>query len=102
MKRVKPFDDLMYFPTTLGMEAATESYRTKLDPEGLCVCPYLYIYPNVDAKPADDQNAVIIAAPDSRFIDRWLESYQTYEEGSWAHHSVVVPWVCYPIPKSNR
>jgi len=43
---------------------------------------------------ADVQNAVIIASPDSRFVDRWLESYQTYEEGSWAHHSVVVPWVC--------
>jgi hypothetical protein len=37
MKRVKPFDDLMYFPTTLGMEASPDSRRTKLDPEGLCV-----------------------------------------------------------------
>jgi hypothetical protein len=40
----------------------------------------------------DSQNAVIVAAPDSRFIDRWLESYQTFDEGVWAHHSVVVPW----------
>jgi len=39
--RVKPFDDLMYFPTTLGMESATDSTRSKLDPQGLCVCsPY--------------------------------------------------------------
>jgi hypothetical protein len=35
--RTKSFDDLMYFPTTLGMESATESYRSPLDPEGLCV-----------------------------------------------------------------
>lgn len=35
--RVKPFDDLLYFPTTLGMESATDSGRSKLDPEGLCV-----------------------------------------------------------------
>ena len=42
---------------------------------------------------AHGQNAVIIAAPDSRFVDRWLESYQTFDEGVWAHHSVVVPWV---------
>jgi hypothetical protein len=47
------------------------------------------------------QNAVIISAPDSRFIDRWLESYQTYEEGNWAHHSVVVPWVSSPSFSSS-
>jgi hypothetical protein len=40
---VKPFDDLLYFPTTLGMESATDSRRSKLDPEGLCVCP-LYTF----------------------------------------------------------
>jgi hypothetical protein len=39
--RVKPFDDLLYFPTTLGMESATDSRRSKLDPEGLCVCPFV-------------------------------------------------------------
>lgn len=34
---VKPFDDLLYYPTTLGMEVATDSNRSPLDPEGLCV-----------------------------------------------------------------
>lgn len=33
----KSFDDLMYFPTTLGMEAKTDSSLSPLDPEGLCV-----------------------------------------------------------------
>jgi len=70
---IKPFDDLLYFPTTLGMEASPDSRRKPLDPEGLC-------------------NAVIIAANDARFIDRWLESYATFDEGIWAQHSVVVPW----------
>jgi hypothetical protein len=42
--RVKPFDDLLYFPTTLGMESATDSRRSKLDPEGLCVCTFLIFY----------------------------------------------------------
>jgi hypothetical protein len=42
--RVKPFDDLLYFPTTLGMESATDSRRSKLDPEGLCVRLMLPFY----------------------------------------------------------
>lgn len=33
----KPFDDLLYYPTTLGMEASPDSRRSALDPEGLCV-----------------------------------------------------------------
>ncbi|KNX49801.2 hypothetical protein CNBG_9579 [Cryptococcus deuterogattii R265] len=32
----KPFDDLLYYPTTLGMEASPDSRRSALDPEGLC------------------------------------------------------------------
>ncbi|KAL7421236.1 hypothetical protein Q5752_004121 [Cryptotrichosporon argae] len=69
----KSFDDLYYFPTTMGMEAATESYRSALDPTGLC-------------------NAVIISAPNAPFIDRWLLSYESFEEGNWAGHSVEKPW----------
>lgn len=34
---VKPFDDLLYATTTMGMEASPDSRRTALDPEGLCV-----------------------------------------------------------------
>jgi hypothetical protein len=34
---VKPFDDLLYATTTMGMEASPDSRRTPLDPEGLCV-----------------------------------------------------------------
>ncbi|WVF72813.1 hypothetical protein IAT40_007631 [Kwoniella sp. CBS 6097] len=70
---IKPFDDLLYFPTTLGMEASPDSRRTALDPEGLC-------------------NAIIISEPGSTFIDRWLASYESFEGGVWAHHSVVKPW----------
>lgn len=35
---------------------------------------------------------MIISEPGSAFIDRWLASYETFDEGIWAHHSVVVPW----------
>ncbi|WVR07584.1 hypothetical protein IAU60_004626 [Kwoniella sp. DSM 27419] len=69
----RPFDDLLYYPTTLGMEASPDSRRPPLDPEGLC-------------------NAIIIAAPDSTFIDRWLASYDTFDGGVWAGHSVAKPW----------
>jgi len=55
------------------MEASPNSQRTFLDPEGLC-------------------NAVIISAPGTDFIDRWLASYADFDEGVWAHHSVVRPW----------
>ncbi|CAD6581388.1 MAG: hypothetical protein TREMPRED_002999 [Tremellales sp. Tagirdzhanova-0007] len=79
---IKPFDDLLYFPTTLGMEASPDSRRTQLEPEGLC-------------------NAVIISAPHSPFIDRWLASYESFDEAVWAHHSVVVPWVGV-LPKRKR
>ncbi|WVQ74931.1 hypothetical protein IAR50_004539 [Cryptococcus sp. DSM 104548] len=69
----KSFDDLLYYPTTLGMEASPDSRRHELDPEGLC-------------------NAVIISAPGSPFIERWLASYDTFDGGIWARHSVVKPW----------
>lgn len=39
------------------------------------------------------QNAVIIAQPHSSFIDRWLASYETFEDGQWDEHSVNMPWV---------
>ncbi|KAK8854781.1 hypothetical protein IAR55_003520 [Kwoniella newhampshirensis] len=70
---VKPFDDLLYFPATLGMEASPDSRRDALDPEGLC-------------------NAIIISAPNSTFIDRWLASYDSFDGGVWAQHSVQKPW----------
>jgi hypothetical protein len=35
--RVKPFDDLMYHPTTLGMQMSTNSEASDLEPQGLCV-----------------------------------------------------------------
>jgi hypothetical protein len=34
---VKPFEDLLYFPTTLAMEESPDENRKELDPTGLCV-----------------------------------------------------------------
>ncbi|KAJ9113659.1 hypothetical protein QFC22_005968 [Naganishia vaughanmartiniae] len=69
----RPFEPLMYHPTTLGMEASPDSRRTELEPEGLC-------------------NGVIIAANGSEFLKRWRTTYETFDEGNWAGHSVVMPW----------
>jgi hypothetical protein len=80
----RSFDDLMYFPTTLAMEQATESYRNDTDPQGLCVSP---------SRIALTQNAAIISAPHSDFIERWLASYDTFDESQWNQHSVVQPWI---------
>ena len=37
LDRIRPFDEFLDHSVTLGMEAATDSRRQKLDPEGLCV-----------------------------------------------------------------
>ncbi|KAJ9096815.1 hypothetical protein QFC21_005086 [Naganishia friedmannii] len=71
--RTRPFEPLMYHPTTLGMEASPDSRRTELEPEGLC-------------------NGVIIAQNGSEFLKRWRTTYETFDEGNWAGHSVVMPW----------
>ena len=87
---VKSFDDLLYAPTTLGMEMATDSSRSPLDPEGLCVS-----FPASLIQQLISQNAVIISEPDAIFIDRWLASYDSFDEGpweNWAEHSVRIPW----------
>ncbi|TXT08601.1 hypothetical protein VHUM_02729 [Vanrija humicola] len=70
---VRSFDELLYYPTTLGMEAKTDPTRPIYDPEGLC-------------------NAVIISEPGAAFIDRWLASYETFSAEDWAGHSVRMPW----------
>ena len=36
-RRISSFDDLMYFPTTLGMQMSPHSEATYLEPQGLCV-----------------------------------------------------------------
>lgn len=69
----KPFDDLLYAPMTMGMEASPDSRRSPFDPTGLC-------------------NAVIIAEPQATFIDHWMRTYVTFDEKNWAGHSVDMPW----------
>jgi hypothetical protein len=36
---------------------------------------------------------VIVSAPHSSFIDRWLATYETFDNGAWDRHSVNMPWV---------
>jgi Glycosyltransferase sugar-binding region containing DXD motif len=34
---------------------------------------------------------VILARPDSSFVNRWIDSYSTFQTGEWNYHSVTVP-----------
>ncbi|CAK9782572.1 hypothetical protein CC85DRAFT_284055 [Cutaneotrichosporon oleaginosum] len=70
---IRDFDDLLYAPSTMGMEASPDSRRTPLEPTGLC-------------------NGVIIAEPHAPFIRNWLKTYVTFSGDNWAGHSVDKPW----------
>ncbi|KAG7528492.1 hypothetical protein FFLO_06115 [Filobasidium floriforme] len=70
---IRPFDEFLGYPVTLGMEAATDSRRQKLDPEGLC-------------------NGIIVAEPHASFLERWRSSYEDFRPDEWAQHSVARPW----------
>lgn len=37
-------------------------------------------------------NAWIGAQPGSRFIRRWLHEMPSHYDGSWSHHSTILPW----------
>lgn len=71
--RIKDFDDLLYASATMGMESASDSRRTALQPTGLC-------------------NGVIISEPNAPFIVNWLKTYVTFDQKNWAGHSVDKPW----------
>jgi mannosyltransferase OCH1-like enzyme len=75
---IRPFAPLSLYSydTVLGMEARTLNFLRgpnsdqEMDPKGLC-------------------NAVIISRPRSTFLQRWLNSYEAFDEKKWAEHSVV-------------
>lgn len=62
---LRSFDNLLEHETVMGQEG--ENGRV-----GLC-------------------NAVILAAPGSRFLRRWLDNYRSFNESQWNRHSVVLP-----------
>lgn len=97
--RTRSFESLMYHPTTLGMEASPDSRRTPLQPEGLCVRPLLF---SEFSKLIFAQNGVIIAQNGSEFLQRWRAMYETFDEGNWAGHSVVMPWVRFSSSSRRR
>ncbi|KAJ3002505.1 hypothetical protein HKX48_002300 [Thoreauomyces humboldtii] len=63
----KPFDPLLHHQVVMGIEGNRYLYG------GLC-------------------NGVILAAPNAAFLDRWLESYRTFDDTRWSDHSVVMPY----------
>ena len=66
----------MSYDTVLGMEARGLDFirgigsDIEMDPKGLC-------------------NAVIIARPGATFLERWLRTYDSFDERQWTAHSVV-------------
>jgi hypothetical protein len=85
----------------LGMEAATDSNRHILDPEGLCVSRAEVLFDVSSEGRADDrimgimrlQNGIILAEPRASFLERWRASYEDFKPDEWAQHSVARPWV---------
>ena len=75
---LRPFAPLSLYSydTVLGMEARILNFfrgprsDNEMDPKGLC-------------------NAIIISRPNAVFVDRWLESYEGFDETKWTEHSVV-------------
>lgn len=63
MSRVKPLDELMYADMTMAHQA----------PNGLC-------------------NAIEISAPNSLFMERWIDSYRDFDHEQWYWNSVLRPY----------
>ncbi|CAO3611027.1 unnamed protein product [Cunninghamella blakesleeana] len=36
-------------------------------------------------------NAVILSKPGSKFLQRWIQTYRTFNQSDWNYHSVVLP-----------
>ncbi|WWD17440.1 hypothetical protein CI109_101881 [Kwoniella shandongensis] len=78
---LRPFADysLLLHDTVLAMEARELSFfhglqsDDEMEPKGLC-------------------NAVIVAKKGSKFLKRWLDTYEVFREDKWTEHSVEMPW----------
>ncbi|KAI8908668.1 hypothetical protein DFJ77DRAFT_472916 [Powellomyces hirtus] len=62
----KSFDSLLHHEMVLGIEGM-EPYI------GLC-------------------NAIILSAPNATFLQRWYDSYRTFDDSRWSDHSVIMPY----------
>ncbi len=75
---IRPFAPLSLYSydTVMAMEARILNFLRgpqsddEMDPKGLC-------------------NAIIISRPKSAFLERWLETYDAFDEKKWTEHSVV-------------
>ena len=71
---LRPFApaSIMEYDMVMGMEASVSTAGTieEIEPKGLC-------------------NAIMAARPGAVFIERWLQSYDSFDDVQWADHSVV-------------
>lgn len=65
---IRSFAPLLHFDTVLGLEGGVRP----MPRQGLC-------------------NGIIISAPHSYFLQRWYDSYRTFDKSKWAGHSVKKP-----------
>lgn len=48
-----------------------------------------YGFDDDEMRPKGLCNAIIVARNDSQFLQKWLESYDFFDQDVWADHSVV-------------
>lgn len=66
---IRSFDALLHFPTVLGIEGGIYEFPR----QGLC-------------------NGIIVAQKEAPFLQRWYESYKTFNGSEWAANSVAAPF----------
>ncbi|KAI8060993.1 nucleotide-diphospho-sugar transferase [Gongronella butleri] len=72
---LKPFDSLLSNEFVMGQEGVDGSV-------GLC-------------------NAVILSRPGARFLQRWIQTYRTFNMKDWNYHSVILPGKLAPYFKNE-
>ncbi|MFN8242526.1 MAG: glycosyltransferase [Ferruginibacter sp.] len=93
---VKPFDDLLQNEFVIGSEFNTPYVpRNKRQQVKYDIKKWLGLVGNGELTIQGLCNAVMLSAPGSRFVERWLREYKSFRsEGRdkyWDEHSVKVP-----------
>lgn len=84
------------------LEILLESGGIYLDMDVLCLRPFAPLLDLVEDDDAPDVvmgeecgvglcNAIIVSRPGAAFLQRWLESYASFDAARWNHHAVRVP-----------
>jgi 2-polyprenyl-3-methyl-5-hydroxy-6-metoxy-1,4-benzoquinol methylase len=70
----KSFEPLFGDRVVMGMESHKTGIEQLAQGSGFGLC-----------------NALIIAPPNARFLEIWLDSFRKFDQSNWAHHAVFMP-----------